>query len=151
MILAVPFIKRLVWKKSGLVHFQRPQARGLSMKNVFLEPWMSIYFIKALFHKYFVAMKHRLICIFFYSIFKRLSSYLPVLAHCSSGLWTFPVFSSPSVARPLMFYNTDSRPAEDGALQSPADYLDGSPRAGSKRSIPLNHLTYINVIEIEVC
>ena len=30
---------RLVWKKSGLVHFQRPHGRGLSMKNVFLEPW----------------------------------------------------------------------------------------------------------------
>ena len=29
---------RLVWKKSGLVHFQRPQAQGLSMKNIFLEP-----------------------------------------------------------------------------------------------------------------
>ena len=28
-----------VWKKSGLVHFQRPQARSLAMKNVFLEPW----------------------------------------------------------------------------------------------------------------
>jgi len=26
---------------------------------------MSIYFIKALFHKYFVTMKYRLICIFF--------------------------------------------------------------------------------------
>jgi len=27
-------------KKIGLVHFQRPHARGLSMKNVFLEPWL---------------------------------------------------------------------------------------------------------------
>ena len=32
----------LVWKKSGLVHFQRPQARGLSRKNVFLGPWRSM-------------------------------------------------------------------------------------------------------------
>ena len=29
---------RTCLKKSGLVHFQRPQAQGLSMKSVFLEP-----------------------------------------------------------------------------------------------------------------
>ena len=42
---------RLVWKKSGLVHFQRPQAQGLSMKNVFLETFcpmtMSTQYCKA--------------------------------------------------------------------------------------------------------
>ena len=45
------FFSCLSEKKSGLVHFQRPQAQGLSMKNVFLETFapmtMSTQYCKA--------------------------------------------------------------------------------------------------------